>query len=486
MADRSFDDELQDEGQSQIISPDKIPPDHVGVLVAGVVMMAIGWFGIYQLVTTTLPRVGQRWMFFLLLELAVTPPDRELAAGATATLAPAAEPDGQMLLELAGSDPGTLRSVEPAWFPSVFADQQVAWEAVPTSTNATPTRVEAAFLRGRPVAFRRIEPWTRPRGPDLQPPSAAQWMGEAMIVAWLLASMAGGALLARHNIRLGRGDRRGAFRLAATVVVAESLYWLLRAHHVAGFEEIDRFLSRAGQSLLFGGLVWIFYLALEPYLRRFWPQIIVSWVRLLDGRFRDPLVGRDTLVGLLAGAVFTLITRLMVIGPGWLGLPSVRPGGAGSAFELLGLAGLSGSAGLIGRSISLSLFFPMAIMVILLLARIIFRRTWAAWATIILLNGLSVVDSTGNPYLDIPFGCLNAILHLTLVFRFGLLADVVSGFAEFVLSTYPMTFDAGHWYSGNTLFALLVLAAIAVFSFRASLAGRPALGAVLAPEIRPA
>ncbi len=49
-----------------------MPPDHVGTLVAGVVMMIGGWLGLYQLVTTTLPRVGQRWLFFLLLLIAVT------------------------------------------------------------------------------------------------------------------------------------------------------------------------------------------------------------------------------------------------------------------------------------------------------------------------------------------------------------------------------------------------------------------------------
>lgn len=51
---------------------EKMPPDHAGVLVAGVVFMVIGWLGLYQLVTTTLPRVGQRWLFFVLLQIAVT------------------------------------------------------------------------------------------------------------------------------------------------------------------------------------------------------------------------------------------------------------------------------------------------------------------------------------------------------------------------------------------------------------------------------
>jgi hypothetical protein len=32
-------------------------------------------------------------------------------------------------------------------------------------------------------------------------------------------------------------------------------------------------------------------------VRRRWPATLVSWSRLLAGRFRDPLVGRDVLAG---------------------------------------------------------------------------------------------------------------------------------------------------------------------------------------------
>lgn len=49
----------------------RIPPDHVGVLFAGAVMMVGGWLGLYQLVTTTEPYVAQRWLFFLLLHIAI-------------------------------------------------------------------------------------------------------------------------------------------------------------------------------------------------------------------------------------------------------------------------------------------------------------------------------------------------------------------------------------------------------------------------------
>lgn len=50
-----------------------LPPDHIGLLVAAVVMMIIGWGGLYRLMTTTLPRIGgELWLFFILLLVAIT------------------------------------------------------------------------------------------------------------------------------------------------------------------------------------------------------------------------------------------------------------------------------------------------------------------------------------------------------------------------------------------------------------------------------
>jgi len=65
-----YDDLTESGGDS--FPADKIPPDHIGVMIVGVVFMVIGWLGLFQLITTTLPRVGQRWIFFLLLQIAVT------------------------------------------------------------------------------------------------------------------------------------------------------------------------------------------------------------------------------------------------------------------------------------------------------------------------------------------------------------------------------------------------------------------------------
>lgn len=65
---------LYEDDLSEAVSAasDKMPPDHLGVLIAGIIFMIVGWGGLFQLITTTLPRVGQRWIFFLLLQIAIT------------------------------------------------------------------------------------------------------------------------------------------------------------------------------------------------------------------------------------------------------------------------------------------------------------------------------------------------------------------------------------------------------------------------------
>ena len=56
--------------------PDPTPstplPDHSGVLIAAALMMVVGWGGLWVLVTTAIPTAFPRWLFFVLLYLAVT------------------------------------------------------------------------------------------------------------------------------------------------------------------------------------------------------------------------------------------------------------------------------------------------------------------------------------------------------------------------------------------------------------------------------
>ena len=50
-----------------------IRPGYIGIVVAAIMMMVLGWGGLYQLITTTIPRLGaEMWLFFVLLQVAVT------------------------------------------------------------------------------------------------------------------------------------------------------------------------------------------------------------------------------------------------------------------------------------------------------------------------------------------------------------------------------------------------------------------------------
>ncbi|MDQ3803096.1 MAG: hypothetical protein M3416_04495 [Acidobacteriota bacterium] len=79
------------------------------------------------------------------------------------------------------------------------------------------------------------------------------------------------------------------------------LGWLVGADHVPSVVgELYLFWFGVAKALLRAGVVWVLYMALEPYVRRRFPELIISWSRLLAGDFRDPMVGRDILVGMLA------------------------------------------------------------------------------------------------------------------------------------------------------------------------------------------
>ena len=56
------------------------------------------------------------------------------------------------------------------------------------------------------------------------------------------------------------------------------------------------------------------YIALEPFIRKRLPARIISWNRLMANDLRDPLIGRDVLLGLLLGLVSSLVSRLWDLG----------------------------------------------------------------------------------------------------------------------------------------------------------------------------
>src|SRR5262252_9326723 len=65
-----------------------------------------------------------------------------------------------------------------------------------------------------------------------------------------------------------------------------------------------------GVALFSAASIWVSYVAVEPYVRRRWPTMLVGWVRVLAGDIQDPLVGREVLVGCATGGATAALIAL--------------------------------------------------------------------------------------------------------------------------------------------------------------------------------
>ncbi|HEY6554121.1 MAG TPA: serine/threonine-protein kinase, partial [Vicinamibacteria bacterium] len=181
---------------------------------------------------------------------------------------PAAEVDWTVLFTEAGLDRAAFKPVEPRWTPRFFSDTRAAWEGAHPHRPDIPLRIEAAAHRGKLVSFRKIEPWTRAERMEPYRPSGQYTAFHIAFLTMLGLLITAGGLLARRNMKAGRGDRRGAFRLASVLFVLGMVAWVLRAHHVAEWQGEAKLLAQGtAQALLPASILWLFYLALEPYVR---------------------------------------------------------------------------------------------------------------------------------------------------------------------------------------------------------------------------
>ena len=408
-----------------------------------------------------------------LLGLAVVPSELERDS------APAPETDWGYLFRQAGLDPSRFTPVDPRWTPRSYAGVRAAWEGPHPELPDVKMRVEAASYRGRPVSFLWIGPWTRPsRDPEAQ---SGETAGALVFEALLLFFLLGGAVVARHNLRAGRGDKRGATRIGAAVIVLQVAMWVLGAHHVASADEGWVFIVGFVNAVGMGAGFWIVYIALEPFARRRWPEMLISWTRAISGRWRDPLVGRDLLIGAVVGtALGLLMGPIRVLLPLRLGIPVTPHPLDVSTPTTPGLA----VAWLISTLV-FSSFWVLGIVFLLALARLLVRRGWLAGLLVTLLYTANFVGGYGLA-LTIPLALISVGILVATTVRFGVLAAVAMETCRRILGYRIYSNDPSNWifYAG-----MIVVAAVLVLAYwatKTALAGRPLFGDIGAREAQPA
>jgi len=198
--------------------------------------------------------------------------------------------------------------------------------------------------------------------------------------------------------------------------------------------------------------------------------LIISWNRLLAGDFRDPMVGRDILVGGILGLAHTATIFLMALLPIWMGETVAPNPGMDVSFLQSFKHLLATFLAVTGNA----MFFALCGLLFLVLLITIFRKQWLAmfvfWAIYFLINGLFFASS--GPWISWLAPALIGVINVVCIARFGLLATI-SFFVFFFLTFHnPITANVSSWYFGNTIFAAALLLGLAVYGFYISLAGQ--------------
>jgi tRNA A-37 threonylcarbamoyl transferase component Bud32 len=377
--------------------------------------------------------------------------------------------DIKQLFDEAKLDWPRATKTEPKWSPPFFASQQLAWEAPRLDRPGDPLRVEAA-TRGDKVVYFKVYhgPWEQPE--SLRVP----FQGESRLFQYVFAVLfclfvVGAALLARRNLRFGLGDATGATRLALFLFVCHITCMALVADHVPSFrDEAVWFMKALGFAGLWSGLCWLLYFAVEPYVRRRWPWRMISWNRLLAGRYRDPMVGRDILIGALLGVFLTLVHQLGVIVPPLLGQPPPAPlvtwpsSFTNVPFHLLMELPVAIRDGL-------QLYFLLFLLVLLV------RRAWLACVCVFVV--LLAYNLIQEPEFNLFWAALMGATVLATLFvalRFGLLAVTAGLFFCYFLYQVPLTLNPSAWYRWQSLIYLLWPILLASLGFLIARKRRPA------------
>lgn len=374
----------------------------------------------------------------------------------------------------AGLDYAAFRRTPATVAPPLYADELWSWSGPDPHDAGRSLTVEGATRNGKVVYF-EVRPWWWSDSMPEQVHSeevASRVLGLFLFITTLL----GAAVLAQRNMALGRVDYRGAFRVAAYGSGVLLLAWAFLHRHVPAVDAAAQavFLNLA-MATFYGLMIWIFYIALEPLVRRFWPETIISWSRLVKGRLFDPLIGRDVLVGCVCGIAAVLLRQSDILLGGLLSEKAVLPRlpfmGDTRFFSLLGPGKTLGE---IFAYQFVAIRAGLLALMLMLLLRVALRSKYlAGLAFCVIVATTFSVMAAGQMYMPWLVNILMALALATLVIRGGALQVIVTCFVFFLLMNSPLTAQLSRWYGGPALVALGTVVAMLLFGFFTALAGRP-------------
>jgi serine/threonine-protein kinase len=351
-------------------------------------------------------------------------------------------PDWRPFFGAAGLVDPRPSPIAPQIVPPVPARTSVAWTA---ASSAGTRGVEAGTYGGRVTFFTVGAPYVAVS------PDRGAILGSTFGSVFELFLLGLVIYFARRNLLEGRADARGAVRLSTVGLVLGSLGFVFLPYPQSLVSGRMLFLSMA-IGLFFTALAGFSYLALEPIVRRRHPEWLVSWARFLDGRWRDRLVGRDLLIGFVAGALAALVGEIQGL------LVKSVPSGD---FESAAMGGWS-STSVAARGIAAGALIPMMLALILTLLQRATRRNWLGW---LLWTPIAVLFLWRGPTAGLPWApLLEAAILGFVLHRLGLLSMFAASIVFGIFNDEYLTTHLGAWYGSATVASLLVTGTLAVWA----------------------
>lgn len=388
--------------------------------------------------------------------------------------------DWSALLLATGHDPsGVVSTVPPADFVAP-ADTLAAWNAS-SAPGARDTLIAAAALRGRVV---QVETSVGGHPISVVPPHEGERIDALYSAAFLIFNFipfVGSVVLARRNLKAGRGDLRGAIVIGVTVTLLYPPLYLAYGNlsEMGATQILVSLVSgmTAAHALLHGFGVAIGYLAIEPYVRRLWPNVLVGWARLISGRWNDPIVGRDILAGAMCGAfIYLTMDSYQDVGRA---LGMVTKTAQINELALPGLLAMKTLLGFLSVMLAVAFVRVLGFFTTLVLLRYLLRSNRAALIGIAILFFVYIwsgLDSGIEPtILLVPFALTFVLAALFFTFRFGFLAAVAMYFFVQLADGFPWTTNLQTPFASQTLLSWAIVLVILAYGFFAAVGGKSIL-----------
>jgi hypothetical protein len=214
-------------------------------------------------------------------------------------------------------------------------------------------------------------------------------------------------------------------------------------------------------------------------MRRRWPEQMITWNRFLYGRFRDPLVGRDILIGAIAGTAAAAAMFVLKAAPGWMFLP----GSWSAHVELIAISGSFRQWGMIFYLIGVTAFYGVGWIVAATIPYILFRSRKLAIAACFVMGAVTLcLGAPGSLIGQVLFACVGSLILTACLFRFGIFSTVAAFFILNLLTRMPLRFEPQSWAGRAAIMTMIIAIAVALYGFTISLGGRSVFGQILREE----